>query len=745
MHHRVPWGLCLILTLVLLHAPPPARAAGFIILNEPRAIPAAGQNLLFTVTASGFATPRTAQVLFRSPGQTDYTTLPMTEEAPDLFTAELPASEISPDGIEFYIEIQTATDRVTHPEGSPDTAPVHLQPSPRDSGLPTLAFPDMNNTDAPQRRVTITASLPAQTLTPGPDTVRMAIDDIDVTPLCAITESAISYTPDAEFDYGRHHVIVEVLGQDGTPLPQEHWYFSVPQTGLFDKASASVQVDTTLGTTALEDDRSSNPDWTVQSAATLATMMEKDGFRISLDANGWYAEDDLGQEQDPFSLNSWLLKMEYDRQSLSLGDISVELPALAGGSLARRGGLLELQTDSTTARAFVVRSGTVADIDHSLPNEPQQRYAGATITHSFPVHDLALSATALTGRNTAVEDYDAGSLVPGTKGNLLGVSVKGSIVDELLLGEAEYARTYCDPDTSDGIAARTGHAWRGKLSGRRDTLDYTAGASSLDRHFHSIIAPETLNNRREYTLYAGKTFDISSLTFNALHSFDNAAQIDTMPTLRSTTLDLGYTLSPPDWPFFFANANMSWQQSGHEPSGMDSINNQAEVLALGLSLTRETWSFIPSYSLTRIEDRSSADADSLTHQITLSAGWQPMQLLSINPSATYSRTQTGPTDVVTEDWLGTFSATWLISDFHNLNLSLSALDSHTSDDSMHISTWNADAQYNWIIGGAFLESVTRTVALRATYANTCDHLTGDNDEHYAALLSLNLSIPVSWP
>ena len=607
----------------------------------------------------------------------------------------------------------------------------------------SLVLPEMNGQRMQTRRPVITAPIP-----PDAATLRLTLDDVDVSTLATIADSTITYTPEFDLDYGSHTVMLETLDQEGQPLPDSRWNFFIPQSDNWDRASASFQLDTNLVGKLGEHPGSASPDWQAQTSGTLSSVLEKGKFRVTLDANGWFVDDsDNYGGQEKFSLNSYLLKLAYDEQSLSLGDVSVETTELAGGSLARRGGLLELNAQETSVQGFVLRSNTVADFDHLLPVEDsKQRFTGMTLTQGlYPEKNVQLKAVAVTGQGGSADDVGGADLVPETKGQIYSLALSGAIIDELLLGEIEYARSAFNQDTSGPYGTKHGQAWRSKLAGRYDTLDYGGGYSFRDRYFQSIISPEAINNRTEYSLYASKTFEESSLSFNGIHSYDNVEKLDNIPTVRSTGLDLGYTLNKADWPFFFANANLSWQKSGHEPDEFQGIDNQSRILSVGMSLARETWSVVPSYVFTSLDDKSGAGMDSLSHQILLSLGWQPIPELSLNPAVTYARTETDPGSLITEDWLGTLSATWLITDSQNLNLTLSGLDSRANDDSMHMSVFNGQAQYNWILGGAFLESVTRTLSLSGQYSRTKDHIGNTDDDEYVAFLSLNFSIPVTWP
>ena len=746
--HRLLCFLLLVPSFLVVAAAPVA-AEERITLASPHSLTIPGQDLYFEILAEGLDGRLTATLFHRGMGQTAFLRMPMADVGLGRFTAVLPGQEVAPPGVEFFVEVRNDANRsMTLPERNPMGVPRRLTFSTSQSAAEPLIFPDMNGASLTSRRPAITAPLPPETLSPSLDTVRIALDDVDVTALAVITNTTVSYTPDADLEYGPHHVIVEVLGQDGLPMPQEHWYFSVPQSDAFDRASVSARLDTDLGLKLFEDDDSDAPDWTAQTSGTISAEFSKGDLRVTVDANAWYADDSDGTPgQDEFSLNTYLVKVDFRRQSLSLGDVAVDTPELAGGYLALRGGLLDLNYGDTSLQGFVLRSDAVTDFEDSFSvPDPERRYVGATLSHVLSTErDIRIRATAISGKTSASDDYDGADLVPANEGQVYSLLLSGAIVDEVLLGEAEYAVSSFDSDRKDDIGKNHGQAWRTRLWGRHDTMDYGGGFTSLDRDFQSIAAPDRLNNRREYTLYAAKAFEESSLTLNALHTYDNADGLEGIPTLRNTGLDLGYSLNRTGWPFIFANANLNWQKSGREPDGFETVDNESRILAAGFSLARETWSVVPSYVFTSLEDRSSFDQDGTSHQLLLSLGWQPSPMLSLNPALTYAWTRSGPDDLIIEDWLGTFSGTWLVNESQNLNLTLSGLDSRADDGSMHLRVYTGQAQYNWVLGFDLLQSVTKTLALRGQYSRTEDYAAHEDREEYTALLSLNFSIPVSWP
>ena len=271
--------------------------------------------------------------------------------------------------------------------------------------------------------------------------------------------STITYTPEFDLDYGSHTVMVEALDQEGQSLPDARWHpFFIPQSDNWDRASASFHLDTNIVGKLGEHPGSASPDWQAQTSGTLSSELEKGKFRVTLDANGWFVDDsDNYGGQEKFSLNSYLLKLAYDEQSLSLGDVSVETTELAGGSLARRGGLLELNAQETSMQGFVLRSNTVADFDHVLPVEDSnQRFTGVTLTQGlYPEKNVQLKAVAVTGQGGSADDVGGADLVPETKGQIYSLALSGAIIDELLLGEIEYARSAFNQDTKRPLRHET--------------------------------------------------------------------------------------------------------------------------------------------------------------------------------------------------------------------------------------------------------------------------------------------------
>jgi hypothetical protein len=575
----------------------------------------------------------------------------------------------------------------------------------------------------------------------GWSSLRLLVDDVDVSPLVVLTGQEIRYTPEAALDYGRHTVTLESMDAAGTILPARNWTFVIPQSEYFDRASATIMVDAEAGAKIAGKSGSSEPDWKIQSSTTLTSVVESGDFKVSLDANGWLTEQEGDEETgDTFNLNNYLLQIEYLRQRLALGDLTVAGTELISESIARRGALLERNVDGTRAQAFMVRSiQTTGFNDMTGLERSDQRLIGGSLQQQLLDEGrLVAKGTAITGKNADPDGYNTGTLAAPSKGQVYSLALAAIPWAETLHLNGEYSLSRYDVDTTDDFGSDSGRAWLVRFSGRADSYDYGGGYKRLGRDFRSIADVTGVDNREEYSLYGTKSFSESSLTTSLLYNRDNVEKDPELPVIRNTSLDLIWNLYRADWSNIFLNSNLTFQDSSDEPDGTDPVKNLSQTLGGGFSLVRETWSLMPSYTFTRFADDSPADSDGKTHQATLTLGWQPVAWMSLSPSISYGRTDTGSGAPVTETWQGTLAGSFNLSDTQNLFLTLSALDSRTDDHSVETTSYDGVAQYNWRLETAFLENAQKTLSLRARYSRIDDRVGDTREKDYSVFLLLSV-------
>jgi hypothetical protein len=604
-----------------------------------------------------------------------------------------------------------------------------------------LAFPLMDGSKVEGPRPSIAINLADIEGSAGWSSLRLLVDDVDVSPLAVLAGQEISYTPETPLDYGRHTVTLESMDAAGAILPARSWTFVIPQSEYFDRASATILVDAEAGGKIAGKSGNAEPDWKIQSSDTLTSVVESGDFKVSLDANGWFTEQEGDEETgDTFNLNNYLLQIEYLRQRLALGDLTVAGTELISESIARRGALLEHNADGTRAQAFMVRSIHVTGFDNmtGLERSDQRLIGGSLQQQLLDDGRLVAKGTAITGKNADPDGYNTGTLAAPSKGQVYSLALAAIPWAETLHLNGEYSLSRYDEDTTDDLDSDFGRAWLVRFGGRADSYDYGGGYKRLGRDFRSIADVTGVDNREEYSLYSTKTFSESSITSSLLYNRDNVEKDPELPVIRNTSLDLIYNLFLADWPNVFLNGNLTFQDSSDEPDGTDPVKNLSQTLGGGFSFVRELWSLMPSYTFTRFADDSPADSDGKTHQVTLNLGWQPVAWMSLSPSISYGRTDTGSDAPVTETWQGTLAGSFNLSDTQNLFLTLSALDSRTDDRSVETTSYDGVAQYNWRLETAFLEKAQKTLSLRARYSRIDDRVGDTRDEDYSAFLLLSV-------
>ena len=224
------------------------------------------------------------------------------------FAAILEGRQMLPPGIEYFFGVKDARGRVfTYPNLDPRKNPLRADVSLGGAVKKELAFPGMDGARADNLRPTILIRFADLEDSSQWSSMRLLVDGIDVSPLTQVGSKGLAYTPQADLDYGKHTITLETMDTAGTILPQRTWYFIIPQSRIFDRASAQVMMDAQTDIRLVEKNDSQEPGWKVQSNATLTSIMEKGDLKVAFEANGWYTEQEGEEEtEDNFNLNNFL-------------------------------------------------------------------------------------------------------------------------------------------------------------------------------------------------------------------------------------------------------------------------------------------------------------------------------------------------------------------------------------------------------------------------------------------------------
>ena len=746
--HPGKWAFLLTFSVLFIICSKHVIAAESISILSPQEKHFAGVPILFHIKTNEFFSPKNVTVYYRSIGITVYRKLILRKETPVDFRALLKARKVIPPGIQFYFVVKDGKGRIfTFPKPDPKKNP-HVLKIDLDKRPPIIQETvPAEGESLKDRRPVIKIKFTDLETKIDKSSVRLLVDDTDVTQLSKISENYITYQPAENLSFGNHTVILELIDICGNRMPPKRLTFTIPKTARIDNAGAEIQWDAEGRHLIVGKTDTESLDWAIQSSVTLSSFVEHGKNKTSLDANVWYNEEDgPGPEGDNLNLNNFLLKLQHDKHQLSAGDVIVDGTELISQSISRRGGLLELDVADIQADFFALRSNYVTGFKHvlGLDDSEQMLLGGSLEKEILKDRKLTLKTTYIKGENRNPDDYNAGILGGAAEGGVYSISVASRMMDERLNLKGEYSGSRFDDDTSVDEDPKSDNAWLVKVSGWYDKYELAAGYKYLGPDFKSIADPTGAYNQQEYNLDGGVRFGSSDVRLTLLHNRDNVDNDPLLPVIKNSTGTINYNISKFDWLSVFMNYTQSWQNSEKEPQDFDPIENSTQTIGCGLSANRARWDLFPNYNYTYFDDKVSAtDNDSVTHVVGLSSGLRPGENISINQLISYTNMHSKFDDVTTETWQGALggSITPLFSEDLDFNTTLSILDNRTDDGLVHTTTYDCIGQLNWHIEKYLLKKGKQTIAIRGQYNKTKDHETNETQEDYAIYVVISFGVP----
>ncbi len=708
----------------------------------------AGVPVLFHIQIRNMVPPKSVFLYYRPAGVSVFHHIAMERTTALDFRVLIKAEKIIPPGIEYFFAVNDETGHTfTFPSLNPEKKPYFLRISP-DENPPHLVTAEPEKGSALKKNPPfIKICFKDEETKVDVKSVRIFLDMTDISQLAEISETGLSCRYPSGLDPGRHTISVEMNDICGNRMAPETWSFTIASSQDKTRPSADIQWDGTGRYQLARHKTNSEPAWNIHSSASLKSQFALSGIKNFLDANIWYIQEEgPGPKGDDFNLNHYLYKAQHEKQSLEIGDVSVEGTELTSRSIARRGGLVKIQSELTKFQGFVLRSNAITGFDHIAGiDDPDQRLVGASLSREIIAgKKLILKTSYITGTNHEPFNYNASSLEAGTEGNIYSMGAQSELLRGKLKFEGEFCTSSYDSDISDDFGRTDDKAWFAKASGRGDSYDWDASCKYLGQDFHTIVNATGVGNRAEY--HAGVRWQALSSSFRVtgLRIIDNIEKDPLMPVMKNTTGTIAYNLAKPEWPAFFCTYTLSIQNSDHEPANFSPVKNRIQSAGGGFSLSKNKWNISPSYTIIIFDDRSATtNNDSRTHVVSVSGSLRPADMFSISPSLSYTNLHTDASDLTYETWQATIGTVFFLREkMTDLNATLSYLDNKTSDGSTHTDTFNAIGQINWHIENLLSAGSRQTFSLRGQYSRTNDHVSGNITRDYSIFAVISFSFPV---
>lgn len=174
-----------------------------------------GLDLLISAGVSDDVKIVYVKLFYRIKGQEAYEQINMVLDGGS-YSGSIPKEKLSPLGMEYYIEAFDGTNKATSPEDINN--PYEVEISEEDINGPQVI--NMTPASGENTGDNLRPSIGAEYSDPSgidTDSIKLYIDDDDVTTKSQITESSILYNPDSDLSKGEHFVKLEVSDRAPTP------------------------------------------------------------------------------------------------------------------------------------------------------------------------------------------------------------------------------------------------------------------------------------------------------------------------------------------------------------------------------------------------------------------------------------------------------------------------------------------------------------------------------------------------
>jgi len=185
------------------------------IIHTPVTEGNAYEDIAITATVTDDRQVESVKLYYKTKGEGSYTTVDMIGTA-DEYIYTISKAVLTVAGIEYYVEATDGTNAVTSPEDSGIPYEIIISDEDIIAPIVTNLIPSSGSSTGAEIRPIISAEYSDVS---GIDlaSIKLYLDNIDVTESATITETKIDYTPDTDLTEGDHTVRLEVSDRALTP------------------------------------------------------------------------------------------------------------------------------------------------------------------------------------------------------------------------------------------------------------------------------------------------------------------------------------------------------------------------------------------------------------------------------------------------------------------------------------------------------------------------------------------------
>mgnify|MGYP002639649207 FL=1 len=605
-------------------------------------------------------------------GSSTWQQRPLHINADSKVELDIPRELLVSPGIEYYVEVISADGKsTTDPVDEPFLKPYHVKVEGASSDV--KFFLRGQTTNRPPNAAIIISRDKSHKAQFKPSSVRVMLDDMDVTGLLEIEGDDLVIKPPVALPGGQHSLIVSAE-KENEEVTLAEFSFSVahdkerPKT-LYAKGNIVFQ----YGVNTASDGPSNRATGNAALAfggSLGATDYSWNGININYGRN----------TESPWDLAAgFTFTASNDNRHFEYGDISISESPLTVSGFSRRGLKARISEQDSRMQFFVVGAEQVDGFNSGLSTDSNNQVLGASYAlDSIGGGPFKLKVITVMGENAAEFGSNVAGSANPSKGETIGVQLESSFGNTWIGLDSGFSSF--DANTLDANNADTDVALG--LQARHDfeALQLSASLLRYGNDYATIANPNFTGDRQGGSLGLASTLGPAAFNVQLSRTEDNLDGDTTRPVVSSDAINTTLSLAWPNKPRLHFGLSQSLQNSRHEPSAQDRVKNSNLSFSAGLTHGGKGWRSALNTTFGKLDDRLSSNDDSTTRSITLSAG---LNNAKGNLSASISQSLSESADVENEsNMLGLNGSAILIPDELTLSANLNIQNTSASDSSL---------------------------------------------------------------
>jgi hypothetical protein len=566
--------------------------------------------------------------------------------------------------------------------------------------------------------------------------IRVFLDGTDMTRVSSISEEQLTFRPWDILQPGDHSITVILSDAVGN--------MSAPRTIHFMVDNTCTSSDRGLEPYPQDMNHPSDVnkgmfyDFQSKSNQTEA-LRDADNTYIPLrHSNYWYVERNPDGSSSPSG--NCLYRFKYEKLSGTMGTLSVPGTELLNLSLYRPGLMLGTQIAGIKTQAFALQANPADPFKYSS-NADRRIMGGSFYRDVLGDGRLTMSFTHLDGLLKNAEE----STPPpeGISGSADSALMESKLIGDKLKFKAEFCQSRFINLTTEEPLKIHDNAWRTQLSGDGNILNWSLASTHLGPEFMASTTPASGGDRSRYSFNSGINLSPSFINFTVFQSRNYIENNELNPLADTRSGTVKYTYSSYGFPSFLTSYTLRTLAYVPVDGSSQQIRNLIQSLTFGTSYERSKWSISPTYTIKKIQDKSSDSRnESDTYIIKIAGGIKPVESLSVSPIFSFTNTFPEYTRVHCYTYQsGIITTLKLIPTRLDMNMAYSRQDSQAEDKSVASTTINAKGRLDWSLDRYIHDQISKSISLGGQMTRSIDRVSDTNSKEWNISASINIGLP----